>query len=33
MKDFKEWLKDPVRVLNTLSVFFAGVTVGILLVR
>jgi len=33
MKNFKEWLKDPVRVFNTLSVFLAGVTVGMLLVR
>jgi chloramphenicol 3-O-phosphotransferase len=27
---FREWVSDPVKVFNTLSVFMAGVVLGLL---
>lgn len=33
MNSFKKWLADPVRVLNALSIFLAGVASGLLLER
>lgn len=31
MRELKEWLADPNRVFNTLSVFLAGVYLGLLM--
>jgi hypothetical protein len=31
MNWFKKWLSDPVRVLNALSIFMAGIGVGFLI--
>jgi hypothetical protein len=33
MNSFKRWLGDPDKVFNTLSVFFAGIIVGMLIER
>lgn len=33
MNWLKEWASDPVRVLNALSIFMAGIVVGLLIER
>ena len=33
MKAFKEWLADPARVFNSISIFLVGLTVGMLIER